>query len=95
MLAAIFEQRIDTMTAQLFQSACLQGFGLYCAMFADEFYGARTWFKFAIMGISNYYDNSQQKALQKKSVSFCRMVVCYKVQMPVITLLPINVVKQM
>ncbi len=69
-LAAIFEQRIDTMTAQLFQSACLQGFGLYCAMFADEFYGARTWFKFAIMGISNYYDNSQQKASQKKVCEF-------------------------
>lgn len=69
-LAAIFEQRIDTMTAQLFQSACLQGFGLYCAMFADEFDGARTWFKFAIMGISNYYDNSQQKASQKKVCEF-------------------------
>lgn len=69
-LAAIFEQRIDTMTAQLFQSACLQGFGLYCAMFADEFYAARTWFKFAIMGISNYYDNSQQKASQKKVCEF-------------------------
>ncbi|WP_304149253.1 BspA family leucine-rich repeat surface protein [Helicobacter bilis] len=68
-LAAIFQQRIDTMTAQLFQSACLQGFGLYCAMFADEFYGA-SWFKFAIMGISNYYDNSQQEASQKKVCEF-------------------------
>lgn len=69
-LAAIFNQRVDVMASQLTQSACLQGFGLYCAMFAEHFYAAATWFKFAIMGISNFYDTTQQKASQKKVCEF-------------------------